>query len=294
MLPSLFLATILIAALSGLPSLLGRDKDGKGAARLLAISALAGLGVAGATLAGVSWGLDLAWALPGARFTVRGDSLGALFLIPVSLVPAILAHYGTAYWPDSGHERAPALRFCFGLAVASITLLCCAANAVLFLVAWEVMALTCFLMVALEDREAEVREASWVYFVAAHTGTLCLFAGFALMASATGSFNLGPIPAGWASTPSGTMAFLLFLAGFSLKAGLMPLHVWLPVAHAAAPSHVSAFLSGLITKMGILGLLRVITWIPDPPLWWGGTLLTAGGISAVLGLAFAMTQQDLK
>ncbi|MFZ1614793.1 MAG: proton-conducting transporter membrane subunit [Holophaga sp.] len=294
MLASLFLATVLIAALSGLPGLLGKDLDGKGAARLLALSALGGLGVAGATLAGPGWALDLAWSLPGARFTLRGDALGALFLMPVALVPAILAHYGTAYWPDSEHDRAPTLRFCFGLAVAAITLLCFAANAILFLVAWEVMAITCFLMVASEDRDAEVREASWIYLVAAHTGTLCLFGGFALVASARGSFDLGPIPMGWASGLPGTLAFLLFLMGFSLKAGLMPVHVWLPVAHAAAPSHVSAFLSGLITKMGILGLVRVMTWIPDPPLWWGGTLLTVGGLSAVLGLAFALGQRDMK
>ena len=294
MLPSLFLATVLIAALSGLPSLLGKDVDGKGAARMLALSALCGLSVAAVTLARPGWQLDLAWSLPGARFTLRGDALGAFFLLPVSVVPALLAHYGTAYWPDAEHDRAAGLRFCFGLAVAAITLLCFAANAILFLVAWEVMAITCFLMVALEDRDAEVREASWIYLVAAHTGTLCLFAGFALVASARGSFDLGPIPAGWAASTPGSLAFLLFLVGFSLKAGLMPLHVWLPVAHAAAPSHVSAFLSGLITKMGILGLVRLLAWIPDPPVWWGGTLLAMGGLSAVLGLAFALAQQDLK
>jgi len=295
MLPALFLAAVVLAALSGLPSILGQDPDGRGAARLLALSAACGLTVAAATLLGCqNWELDAAWSLPGARFTLRGDALGALFLLPVSLVPALLAHYGTAYWPDRTHESAPRLRLCFGLAAASLALLCCAANGILFLVAWEVMAITCYLMVASEDRDPEVREASWIYLVAAHTGNLCLFAAFALLASARGSFDLGPIPQGWAWGAAGTAAYLLFLAGFSFKTGLVPLHIWLPVAHASAPSHVSAFLSGLVTKMGILGLARLIAWTPDPPLWWGGTLMALGAASAVLGLAFALAQKDLK
>jgi len=294
-LPGLYLLAVVIAALSGVPSILGRDPDGQGAARLLSLSALCGLGVAGAILlGGQPLYLEAAWSLPGAAFTLRGDALGAIFLVPVSLVPAVLAHYGTAYWMDCDHESGPRLRLCFGLATAAITLLCFAANGVLFLVAWEVMAITCYLMVASEDRDPEVREASWIYLVAAHTGNLCLFAAFALLASARGGFELGPIPPGWAWSPAGTAAFLLFLAGFSFKLGLMPLHTWLPVAHASAPSHVSAFLSGLITKMGILGLARFLAWTPDPPLWWGGTLLGLGAASAVLGLAFALAQKDLK
>lgn len=295
LLPSLFLAGVILAALSGLPSLLSRDPDGRGAARLLSLAGACGLAVAGMTLlGGLPWELDAAWSLPGARFTLRGDAIGSLFLLPVSLLPAVLAHYGTGYWPDRGHESAPRLRFCFGLASASLALLCYAANGILFLVAWEIMALTCYLMVASEDRNAEVREASWIYLVAAHTGNLCLFAAFALLASARGSFDLGPIAPNWAASPAGSAAFLLFLAGFSFKTGLVPLHIWLPVAHAAAPSHISAFLSGLVTKMGILGLARVIAWTPDPPLWWGGTLVALGAASAVLGLAFALAQRDLK
>ena len=295
MLPSLYLLAIALAGLSGIPSILGRDPDGQGATRMLGLSGLCGLTVAAATLfGGCAWEIHAAWSLPGASFSLRADPLGAIFLIPVALIPPLLALYGTAYWRDREQESAPRLRLCFGIATAAITLLCFAANGVLFLMAWEVMAIACYLMVASEDRDPAVREASWIYFVAAHTGNLCLFAAFALLASARGSFDLGPIPAGWASSPAGSAAFLLFLAGFGFKVGLMPIHVWLPVAHAAAPSHVSAFLSGLITKMGILGLVRIIAWIPDPPLWWGGTLLGFGAISAVLGLAFALVQKDLK
>lgn len=291
----LYLLALLLAGCSGVPGILGRDPDGKGAARLLGLAGLCGLTVAAAVLfGGRTWELQAGWSLPGAAFALRAEALGALFLMPVSIVPPLLAHYGTAYWRDRDQESGPRLRLCFGLAAASIALLCFAANGVLFLVAWEMMAITCFLMVASEDRDPGVREASWVYLVAAHTGNLCLFAAFALLASARGTFDLGPVAVGWASGPAGTAAFLLFLAGFSFKTGLMPLHVWLPVAHAAAPSHVSAFLSGLITKMGILGLARLMAWIPDPPLWWGGTMLGLGAASAVLGLAFALAQKDLK
>ncbi|BDU75782.1 proton-conducting transporter transmembrane domain-containing protein [Mesoterricola sediminis] len=296
LLPCLYICALLLATLSGVPGLLGARQGGRIATGMLAAAALAGLAVSGGVLyAGQGWRLDLGWALPGARLALGGDPLGAFVLAPVALVPACLSRYAEGYWDGPAHAAtAPRLRFFFGLAAGSLIALTAAANAILFLFAWETMALTGFLMITASDQDAAVREAGWVYLVASHTGVLLLFAGFSLLARATGSFALGPLPAGFAATPAGTWAFLLLLAGFALKAGIGPLHVWLPGAHTAAPSHVSAMLSGLLLKMGLLGIIRLVAWFPDPPLWWGGLLTCVGAVSGVMALAFALAQRDLK
>jgi hydrogenase-4 component B len=169
-----------------------------------------------------------------------------------------------------------------------------ARDAVLFLVAWEAMAIAAFFLITTDDRELEVRRAGRIYLVATHLGTVCLMMMFLLLKRATGSYALDPVVPGTLGTGAATAVFLLSLAGFGLKAGLMPLHVWLPGAHANAPSHVSALLSGVMIKMGIYGLARVTGLCPTPPVWWGSALLVLGILSGVLGVAFAIAQHDLK
>ena len=295
-LPSLFFSAVVLAALSGVPGLWLKRNGSATASSLLTASALCGLGLAGAVLyGGLTWQADLVWPLPNAHLLFKGDALGAFVLAPVTLVSALLSFYGRSYWSDEEHGfSARRLRVFFGLCVAAMVVLTAAANALLFLFAWEVMAFMGFLMITTSDQDATVREGGWIYFVATHLGTLCLFAGFSLLASTTGTFDLGPLPLGFAGSSAGTAAFLLLLTGFGLKAGIGPLHVWLPGAHASAPSHVSALLSGLMLKMGILGLLRVTAWTPDPPLWWGGLLTGLGATSGIMALAFALAQKDLK
>jgi hydrogenase-4 component B len=175
-----------------------------------------------------------------------------------------------------------------------MALLVIARNAVLFLVGWEIMALSAFFIVTTEDHKQEVRDVGWLYMAATHIATLCLFALFALLRSGVGSFSLIPISAGAMSTTVEAAVFTLALVGFGLKAGIMPLHVWLPGAHAMAPSHVSALMSGVLIKMGIYGLVRVTSLFPNPPLAWGGVLLTLGIASGVLGVVYALGQHDLK
>jgi hydrogenase-4 component B len=297
LLPSLYIGALVLATLSGVPGLFLARRGGRIASWMLTAAALCGLAVSGSVLyGGLGWQAEAGWALPGAHLLFRGDPVGAFILAPVTLVPPLLSFFAESYWDDQvPAHNAPRLRLFFGLAVGSMILLTAAANAVLFLFGWEIMALMGFLMVSTSDQDASVREAGWIYLVASHTGVLLLFAGFALLArGAGGSFDLGPLPAGFAASPVGTAAFLLLLAGFALKAGLWPLHFWLPGAHAAAPSHISALLSGLMLKMGILGILRLIVWIPDPPLWWGGLLTGMGAVSGVVALAFALAQKDLK
>jgi len=296
-LQSLYFSALLLATLSGVPGLAWPARGGRVASWMLAGSALCALGLAGSVLyGGLAWQAELRWALPGAHFLFRGDPIGTFILVPATLVPAILSFYAEGYWSDGTHaDTAPKLRLFFGISVGCMVLLTAAANAVLFLFGWEIMAILAFLMVTTSDQDAAVRDAGWIYLVASHTGALMLFAGFALLALGTGTgFDLGPVRAGFASTSAGTAAFLLLLGGFLLKAGVGPLHVWLPGAHAAAPSHVSALLSGLMLKMGILGILRIIAWTPDPPLWWAGLLTGLGAASGIMSMAFALGQKDLK
>src|SRR5262249_33355440 len=151
------------------------------------------------------------------------------------------------------------LRLFYGLLAASMALLVIARNSILFLFGWELMALAAFFLVTTEDRQAKVRETGWIYLVATHVATLALFGMFAFLQSLHGSFEIAPLSEAALDRAPGvpTAIFVLALVGFGIKAGIMPLHVWLPSSHAITPSHVSAILSGVIIKMGIYGLVRI-------------------------------------
>ena len=224
------------------------------------------------------------WSVPGGELAVSVDGLSAVFLLPVFLVSLLGNIYGLEYWAQVAHpENGRKLRLFFGLVTAGMALLVVARNSLLFLVGWEIMALSAFFLVTTEDHDQEVREAGWVYLACTHTATLCLFALFALLRSGVGSFSLTPIPAEAVTHSFETAVFTLAVLGFGLKAGIMPLHLWLPGAHAMAPSHVSALMSGVLIKMGIYGLVRVTSLFPHPPVAWGAVLLTLGIVSGVLG-----------
>lgn len=235
------------------------------------------------------------WSVPGGAFDVTVDGLSAVFLLPVFLVSLLGNIYGLEYWAQVEHpENGRKLRLFFGLVTAGMALLVVAQNSLLFLVGWEIMALSAFFLVTTEDHDQEVRKAGWVYLACTHTATLCLFALFALLRSGVGSFSLTPIPAAAITNKFETAVFTLAVLGFGLKAGVMPLHLWLPGAHAMAPSHVSALMSGVLIKMGIYGLVRVTSLFPHPPVAWGAVLLALGIVSGVLGVAYALGQHDLK
>ena len=288
------LCAFLMAA-SGLPGLFLRAKGGLAASWLVGLGGLAGRAAAGRVLGGAAAPARMLAHTPlGNPGFLRLDPIGAFFLVPVVLLPACASIYAQGYW-DEHHESARRLRLLFGITTAFLVLLVAAAHAFTFLLAWEGMAVTAFFLVMAEDRDAETRRAGWIYLVSTHTGTLCLFAAFGLTAAASkGSFLFTPVPAGLAGTTRGTVTFFLFLVGFGLKAGIFPLHFWLPPAHAAAPSHVSSLMSGILIKMGILGMVRMLSLVPDPPFWWGALLLVLGALSGILGVAFALAQHDLK
>lgn len=294
---SWFVAGMLLTALSGVPGLFA-DRFGRGGERLACLLVLAGTasaagGMIATLLSGAPALLTRPWSVPGGELALRLDPLAAIFILPLCLVVGAGAVYGLRYWPQRNHPgNGRRFRFFFGLLGASMLLVLAADNSLLFLFAWEVMAVAAFFLVTTEQEKAEARRAGFIYLVSAHAGALALFALFALLAHETGSMHF-PAAASLVSG-SATLLFLLGLFGFGFKAGLMPLHIWLPIAHAAAPSHASALLSGIVLKTGIYGLLRLTSFFAVIPPWWGWTVLLLGIVSGILGVALALAQHDLK
>jgi len=292
----LYLAGVILMFLSGLPALAGNLRG----ERLSAFVLLAGCGLA---LAGTMAGafqeqaprLSLAWSMPGGSLSFALDALAAVFLLPALIVIGLGGVYGLGYFPAASHGPAAArLRLFYGGLSGAIALIPACANSLLFLMAWEVMALCCFFLILSEPQEEATRRAAYIYLAATHTCTLALFALFILLAGETGDFAFPAAGTLAGAAPQAGAVFLLALFGFGLKAGMMPMHFWLPGAHAAAPSHVSAVMSGVMLKMGIYGLVRVSGFYAGQPAWWGWSLLAAGTLSAIMGVAFALAQHDLK
>ncbi|WP_432821942.1 proton-conducting transporter transmembrane domain-containing protein [Trichloromonas sp.] len=261
------------------------------------LACLLGLAAAGPALgSGTSEHLSLFWQVPGGSFTLHIDRLSAFFLVPIFTLSLLCALYGNEYLKSTAATRRQGPPwFFFNLLVATMALVTTAANAVLFLTAWELMSLTSFFLVTFEQQHEYVRRAGWLYLLSTHLGTGLLFALFLLLSAWAGSpdfaafGSLVDLSAGPAAVIS-----LLALFGFGAKAGLFPLHVWLPDAHPAAPSHVSALMSGVMIKTGIYGILRICGFLPPAPAWWGGLLMGLGIAGALFGISMAAMQQDIK
>src|SRR4030095_6399220 len=170
-------------------------------------------------------------------------------------------------------------------------------NVLTFLVSWELMSLASYFLVMTESDRAETRSAAWLYAVMTHAGLACLLIGFLTMVQLTGTFAM-PEWAGIAGTwepAKRNIVFVLMAVGFLSKAGAIPFHVWLPRAHPAAPSHISAVMSGVMIKLGVYGLVRIgFEWLGVGPRWWGVLVLLTGAVSAVLGVLYAIIDSDLK
>lgn len=252
-----------------------------------AIIALAGLGV---LLGAPGDTAVIPWSVPGGALAFSLDPLAALFLVPIGLVGGLGAIYAARYWSEAAHPTTHrVVRAAYGALVAAMVVVVLARSGVAFLAAWEVMALAAFALIATEHDRAEAREAALIYLIATHVSTLLLWVVFARIGDATGTFGFAPLPVGAATT--GTL--LLGLFAFGIKAGVMPLHVWLPGAHAVAPTHVSAVLSGVLLKVGVYGIVRLAS-LADAPASFGALVLALGAASAVGGVAFALGQHDIK
>ncbi|MBI5518054.1 MAG: oxidoreductase [Deltaproteobacteria bacterium] len=226
----------------------------------------------------------------GGGVVVGVDPLSAFFLLPLFSLGALCAVYGHGYL---GARAAPAGGLSLLLAAMALVLL--ARHALLFLVAWEAMTLLAYLLVTLDHGDGEVRRAGWGYLLASRVAVTALVALFLVLGSrAGGALDFASLALAWRGPgPSGGTALALALLGFGVKAGVVGLHPWLPEAHAAAPSHVSALLSGVLITSGIYGLLRTALWVSPGP-WFGVLLMALGVAGALLGIALALSQRDLK
>lgn len=287
--------SIVILALSGTPAVLTRGRAGEYASTaLVLLGGAGGLTAAVGTLAyGRTASATAPWQLPNALLALRLDPLAAAFLLPIFVLGAIASVYGLGYWPAKHQASACRVRAFMGLLLAGMATVVVAAHAMLFLVAWETMAIAAFFLIATEDTDGEVRGAAWLYLIATHAGTLALVALFVVLRAERGTFLLGPVAAS-AGAITTSAILLLALVGFGFKAGIVPLHFWLPGAHANAPSHVSALLSGAMLKVGVYGMIRIILFLPRPPVWWGGLIVIVGLTSALVGISLAIGQADMK
>ena len=288
-----------LAALSGMPMIVRgvNPRFGQRCATLtMVLAAMAGLGGALVSLLNRSRIVfQLAWPFPFGPAEIGIDPLTAFFSLPILIVALCCSLYALDYWPARDNPRTVRkLTLFFGLLVSSMLFVLMARSAGVFLLAWEIMALAAYFVLTTDDHTAEVRDAGTLYLICTHTGTLALFAGFALLKSISGEFTFPAAGSLSAVAPLATAFYLLALAGFGFKAGIMPLHVWLPSAHANAPSHVSAIMSGVILKIGIYGLVRTLSFFTGIPLWWGMVLLVLGMVSGIAGVLYALGQHDIK
>jgi hydrogenase-4 component B len=237
--------------------------------------------------------LTLPVGLPwlGAHFRI--DSLASFFLVVVNLGGAAASLYGLGY---GRHDPSPhrVLPF-FPAFLAGMNLVVLADDAFSYLLCWEFMSLASWALVMAHHREPGNAKAGYVYLVMASFGTLALLLAFGLLAGPAGDYGFSAIRAAQHTPYVATLVLILMLLGAGSKAGLVPLHVWLPLAHPAAPSHVSALMSGVMTKVAVYGFIRVIFDLLGPPTWWASVVvLFLGGITAVMGILYAMMEKDLK
>ncbi|MEI7908286.1 MAG: proton-conducting transporter membrane subunit [Verrucomicrobiota bacterium] len=254
---------------------------GAGAVLVAAVAVLAG---------GADWVWRSGFAVGGERLLFRLDAISALFLALLCVVGGAATVYAGEYWTEAAHPRsARSGRVWWSVMLLALGWVLLSSNGLHFLIGWEIFTVAAYFLVTLNRQSREVRAAGWLYLAASHAAVLALFAFFSLLALRTGSWDLGPLR----ERTDLASLFWLALCGFGLKAGMFPLHIWLPSAHANAPSHVSAMLSGVTLKIGIYGLVRFSGWLPVPPAA-GPVVAMLGVVSAVLGVAFALGQHDLK
>jgi len=233
--------------------------------------------------------------LPGLPFHFRLDGLSAFFLVVLGATAAGVSLFSAGYFRQSEGTAPGLLCLQYHVFLAAMALVVLADDAYAFMVMWETMALASFFLVTSNHRIAEIRRAGYLYLLIAHIGALGILLCFGVLQANTGDYSFANMRAQHLSPFWASVAFLLALLGFGAKAGLVPLHVWLPEAHPAAPSPVSALMSGVMLKTAVYGFLRVAYDLLPVQLWWWGVLVLALGLaSAVLGVVFAAVQTDMK
>jgi hydrogenase-4 component B len=256
------------------------------------------LGITG-LVAQEPWTASVQSAIPFLSFAVRLDPLASFFVLTISLAGLAASIYAIGYVTEFyGRASIAALGVLFNGFLLSMTLVVIADNGFFFLIAWELMSLLSYFLVVTEHKKAEVRYAGLFYLIMTHVGTAFIILAFLIFFQAGGSFSFEAFrhPEQPLSEGVRTLAFLIALIGFGAKAGIVPLHVWLPYAHPAAPSHISALMSGVMIKTAIYALIRVyFDFLGGQfPWWWGFVVLVVGAVSALLGVMYALMEHDLK
>ena len=257
-------------------------------ALLLAIVALASIGDDAQTAV-------LPLGLPDLPFHVRLDALSAFFLLVLGAAGAAVSLFSAGYFRSSDGTPPGLVCFQYHVFLAAMAFVLIADDAYAFMVAWESMALASFFLVTTEHRLPEIRSAGFLYLLIAHVGAIGILLCFGVLQGGSGDYTFAAMRSAKLEGAWPAIAFFLALFGFGAKAGLLPLHVWLPEAHPAAPSPVSALMSGVMLKTAIYGLLRVAFDLLDTQQWWWGVIaLSLGLATALFGVIFAAAQVDMK
>ncbi len=255
-----------------------------------------------ASLAALAGGATAEMSLPFGvelfSWTIRITPLAAYFNLALGILATAVSIYSLGYLREmEGRRNLGVLGFFYNILLLSLTLVFSAANAFFFLVAWEVMALSAWCLVSFEHEKSATRRSGVVFLVMSHAGTGLLLIGFLILAQASGSLDFASfhLLASRLSPAQQGSVFVLFFLGFGVKAGVIPIHVWLPQAHPVAPSNISALMSGIVIKSGIYGMALVFfDFFGVAPLWAGMLVLAAGVVSALLGVLYALMEHDLK
>ena len=234
------------------------------------------------------------WGQVGA-VAARIDCLAAFFVLILGLLGAAASIYAIGYCKEYFGHRLWLMAACYNAFLLTMVFVFTISHVVAFLVAWEAMAIISFLLVNHEYEKPETRRASYVYLVMTHVGTVFIIAAFLTLSISAGSFDFANLHNAVLTESTRNMVFLCALLGFGTKAGIIPVHVWLPLAHPAAPSHVSALMSGIMIKTAIYGLCRFfLDFLGIGPSWWGEIVLALAILSCVLGVLYALMEHDLK
>lgn len=269
-----------------------------GARLLYVVSGLVGLVLAALSI--VSLGrpaqtMTLPLGLPDLPFHLRLDALSSLFLVMEGVTAFGVSLHAAGYFRTLDEAAKHLAGLWYNLFLGGMALVMLADDAYVFMVAWELMAISSYFLVTTDHRIDEIRRAGFLYLLMAHVGAVALLLAFGVIEGGHGAYTFDAMRAATPSPFWAAVAFLLALFGFGAKAGLVPVHVWLPEAHPAAPSPVSALMSGVMLKTAIYGLLRVtLDLLPTQPAWWGTVLIVLGLVSALYGVIFAAVQSDIK
>ncbi|MCZ7401127.1 MAG: hydrogenase 4 subunit B [Candidatus Methanoperedens sp.] len=249
----------------------------------------------------VIFGDTFSYNLSGGSYLKFGffvDRLSAFFILVISICVFAVSIYSTGYVREYfGKKNIGYLGFLYNIFIISMILVASADNAIMFLIVWELMSVVSYFLVVYEHEKPETRKAGFIYIVMTHIGTGFIMLSFLIFVGTSGSYSFGTFAeAGKTMTPLlKDLAFIFALIGFGTKAGIVPMHIWLPYAHPEAPSNVSALMSGVMIKIAIFMLIRVFfDFLGATQAWWGYVVLTLGTISAILGILYAVVESDIK